>query len=198
MKKGQVFKSDKTFKSKDLLDNNQEDGIQLTIKGVIEEVFGEDGVKTCVTFNEDPRKLVVGSLTWDQLVLVTGQEDSDHWPGHKVVVYPQLLDKPFNGNTHGMRVRKPKGEPSRPPSGETHPAFVAPKHTKLSAYTVWKQKFDGAKVPEKLADAWLQAVVDQEQLGGVARAMFGVDDWNAIAAACPADPTVDASSIPFS
>jgi hypothetical protein len=62
--------------------------------------------KMVVYFRRQKSGLVVGSVVWDQLIEVTGEEDSDHWKGHVVELFK--TETPFGRDVVDcIRVRKP-------------------------------------------------------------------------------------------
>jgi len=63
--------------------------------------------KPVIYFREFDRPMVVNKTNFDSLVEITGEEDSDDWPGKKVVLYPTKVD--FAGDkVEAIRIRAPK------------------------------------------------------------------------------------------
>jgi hypothetical protein len=60
-------------------------GKTLAIERVTEEAIGKDRERKAVaTFEGYDKELVINSTNWDSIVELTGQDDSDNWPGHKI------------------------------------------------------------------------------------------------------------------
>jgi hypothetical protein len=107
MKRGEIYTSG-WLKAKDMLDAGRVNGLDLTI---VKAEAGElDGDKQCVlSFREDERQLGLNATNFDAIVDMTGHPDSDDWIGTTINAYPAKLDRPYNGHTHGVRVRGPQG-----------------------------------------------------------------------------------------
>jgi hypothetical protein len=48
---------------------------------------GKETEKLAVYFIGQKSRLVVGSAVWDQIAEVTGSDDTEGWPGHRVELY---------------------------------------------------------------------------------------------------------------
>lgn len=100
-------------------------GMLATIKEVFQENVAKEGapeeLKWCIAFEESEKPMVLNSTNGQIIAAVTKQEDTDHWPGHKVVLY----DDPnvsFGGKlVGGIRVRAP-----RAPAAQAAPRQAAP------------------------------------------------------------------------
>ena len=90
-----------------MLDQGHEAGLTLTIKGVRSHKMDDGKTQRVLSFHEDERELGLNQTNWDAVADITGKNDDDDWIGRKVHVYPHKLDRPFQGYTHGMRVRAP-------------------------------------------------------------------------------------------
>lgn len=111
-------------------------GILVTIKEVVEENVAKEGapeeMKWCVFFNECEKPLVLNSTNAQLIAAITGEQNTDNWTGHRVVLYndPSIS---FQGKiTGGIRVRKPRGQAATspkvpaPPSGGPAKTLAAP------------------------------------------------------------------------
>lgn len=75
------------------------------IKTVKVEEMGKDKEKKAVVYFEGPKKgLILSSTTFDQIAAATGQDDTDHWPGKLVTIYPTTVYA-FGANHLVIRVR---------------------------------------------------------------------------------------------
>jgi hypothetical protein len=76
----------------------------VTIRKVtVEEVGEERERKPVIAFDELQKELVVNVTNWNSIVEITGEEDSDNWPGHKIKLV--RLRVPFgNKNVEAIRV----------------------------------------------------------------------------------------------
>ena len=85
MKKSDVFPS-RFFKADDLSDPPT-----LTIAGGKYETLknhkGKDEQKLVLNFLKTKKLLVVNATNFDKIVEVTGEADSDDWPGHAIQLY---------------------------------------------------------------------------------------------------------------
>ena len=61
------------------------DGLELTIRKVtLEEVGEEREQKPVMAFDETDKELVLNITNWNSIADLTGKDDSDDWPGHKI------------------------------------------------------------------------------------------------------------------
>ena len=80
MKSNQVFPS-RWLKAADL----EPHGETVTILKVTMEEIGEERErKPIMTFDETDKELVVNVTNWNSIAELTGEEDSDDWPGHVI------------------------------------------------------------------------------------------------------------------
>lgn len=89
--------------------------VTLEITAAPEETLtGFDGrqeTKTVVYFAGTRKKLPCNRTNWNAIADVTGEEDSDRWPGHKIELYPSTTE--MNGKTLPcIRVRTPSVRPA--------------------------------------------------------------------------------------
>jgi hypothetical protein len=100
--------------------------LTLVIKRApVEALTSPDGKqerKTVLYFDGVPKKLPLNQTNWDAVVDVTGEADSDDWPGQKVEVYPTTTQ--MGGKTVDcVRIRTPMVRPaprsrSNPPTAD--------------------------------------------------------------------------------
>ena len=94
-----------------------ENGILLTTKEVAQENVAREGapeeMKWCAFFNECEKPLVLNGTNLQLMVQITGQRNSDNWPGFKVVLYNDPSVSYGGKLTGGIRIRAPKGQPSK-------------------------------------------------------------------------------------
>ena len=93
-------------------------GILVTIQEVTQENVAKQGdpeeLKFCLWFQESEKPLVLNSTNGNIIAQITGEEDTDNWAGHKIVLYhdPNIQ---FAGKlVGGIRVRAPKNQPAQP------------------------------------------------------------------------------------
>lgn len=110
MKRGETY-SGGWLKAQDLLDQGKNDGIVVTIKSIRTSEMDDGKVQRAIAFNETDQELGLNVTNWDAIAAITGEDDDDNWVGAKIVVYPHRLDRPFNGKTHGIRVKAANGTP---------------------------------------------------------------------------------------
>lgn len=89
----------------------------------------EPEMKYCIIFEELDKPMVLNATNGQIIASITGSEDTDGWPGKKIVLY----DDPnvsFGGKlVGGIRCRAPKNQPATAPS--TTKASPAPAHGML-------------------------------------------------------------------
>jgi hypothetical protein len=100
MNKHEAFPS-RFFKAEDVKDRP----VIVTIAGVMTAQIGQPPKEKQVMLFEDSKKhLVVNSTNWDAIAEITGEDDSDLWPGHRIALVPARVD--FGGKkVDGIRVR---------------------------------------------------------------------------------------------
>lgn len=98
----------------------------------IDQIFQENVAKTgapeelrwCISFLETDKPMVLNSTNGQLIAQITKSDDTDTWPGHKIVVY----DDPsvsFGGKlVGGIRVRAPRNQPAQAPKPVAPPAPV--------------------------------------------------------------------------
>jgi hypothetical protein len=107
MKKSDAFNS-KYFKAADF----PNEPMTLEIETVRFEDFERDGKpvqqKPVVYFVGEKRGLVIGPTQWDQIVDLTGEEDTDGWPGHRLELFRDRTLSPDNREVDCIRFRAPR------------------------------------------------------------------------------------------
>lgn len=102
-------------------------GMLVTIREVFQDNVAKEGapeeLKWCIQFDEAEKPLVLNSTNGQIIASITKSEDTDNWPGHKIVLY----DDPnvsFGGKlVGGIRVRAPRNQPAAAPKpAATKPA----------------------------------------------------------------------------
>jgi hypothetical protein len=112
--------------SKFLTRNDAGKGILVTIKQIFQENVAKEGApeefKWCVLFEETDKPMVINNTNAQIIAGIVKSEETDNWPGHKIVLY----DDPnvsFGGKlVGGIRVRAPRNQPA------PAPATTAPTH----------------------------------------------------------------------
>lgn len=95
-------------------------GALVTIKEIYQDNVAKEGapeeLRWCIAFDELEKPMVLNSTNGQIIAQITKNEDTDHWVGHKVVLY----DDPsvsFGGKlVGGIRVRAPRNQPTTPPA----------------------------------------------------------------------------------
>lgn len=101
-------------------------GTLVTIEGMTEENVAKDGapeqMKYALHFKELEKPFVLNSTNAQLISQITGEEDTDHWIGHKIVLYtdPTIM---YQGKlTGGIRCRAPKQGSGKPSQASKRPA----------------------------------------------------------------------------
>lgn len=89
-------------------------GMLVTIREIFQDNVAKEGapeeLRWCISFDEIEKPLVLNSTNGQIIASVTKSEETDNWPGHKIVLY----DDPnvsFGGKlVGGIRVRAPRGQ----------------------------------------------------------------------------------------
>lgn len=94
-------------------------GILVTIRSVEQMNVAKEGapqeLKWTISFDEVEKPMVLNSTNGQIIAQITKSEESDNWPGHKIVLYhdPNIA---FGGKlVGGIRVRAPKNQPKPSP-----------------------------------------------------------------------------------
>jgi hypothetical protein len=87
-----MAKLDDVFPSKFLKGGDLSKPITLTIERTpLEPLKSSDGkeqIKTVLYFVGAKKGLVLNKTNWCAIADITGDDDSDNWPGHKIELYP--------------------------------------------------------------------------------------------------------------
>ena len=74
---------------------------------------GQEQVKTVLYFTGTRKKLPLNRTNWDAVADVTGEADSNNWPGHRVELFPDTTE--VNGSVQAcIRIRTPMVRPAGP------------------------------------------------------------------------------------
>ncbi len=99
-------------------------GTLVTISQVREENVAKDGapeeLKWCAHFEELEKPMVLNWTNLQLIARIAGDEDSDNWPGTKVVLYDDPNVSFGTKIVGGIRVRAPKA--GSVPASKTAPA----------------------------------------------------------------------------
>ena len=92
-------------------------GMLVTIREIFQENVAKEGapeeLRWCLSFDEAEKPMVLNSTNGQIIAAITKSEDTDKWPGNKIVVY----DDPnvsFGGKlVGGIRCRAPRNQPAQ-------------------------------------------------------------------------------------
>lgn len=107
-------------------------GMLVTIREVFQENVAKEGapeeLRWCLSFDEAEKPMVLNSTNGQIIAAITKSEDTDNWPGHKIVLY----DDPnvsFGGKlVGGIRCRAPKQSQTSTTPAPTHGVMGKPTH----------------------------------------------------------------------
>jgi hypothetical protein len=96
----------------------------LTIKSAPYELLknrGKEERKTALHFEEIQKVFPLNVTNWSSVCSVTGEDDTDRWPGKQIEVYPDKT--PLDGEmVDCIRVRAPTRKKPAPPQPQPRPA----------------------------------------------------------------------------
>lgn len=75
-------------------------------------------MKWALTFQEEPKPLVLNQTNGAIIEVMTGSDDFDAWIGKKIVLYNDPSVMYAGKMTGGIRVRAPKGQAAPPPADD--------------------------------------------------------------------------------
>jgi len=91
---------------------------------------GKEQDKTILHFKETKKELPLNMTNWDAVADVTGEDDSDDWPGHKLELYPTTTI--MAGQTKAcVRIRAPEQGELKPKASRTRRPIQKPPHDDL-------------------------------------------------------------------
>lgn len=101
-------------------------GLLVTIEGLSQENVSKEGapeeMKYALHFKETEKPLILNSTNGQLIAQITGEEDTDHWAGHKIVLYNDPTIS-FGGKiVGGIRCRAPKQGSGKPSQASKRPA----------------------------------------------------------------------------
>lgn len=101
-------------------------GILCTIKGLSQENVAKMGadpeMKYAIHFDEYEKPMILNSTNAQLIAKITGSDETEDWPGHKIVLYNDPSVSYGGKVIGGIRVRAPKGRAAQP---QTNPATRA-------------------------------------------------------------------------
>lgn len=103
-------------------------GILLTIKDVFQQNVAKEGApqedKWCIGFEETEKPLVLNSGNAQMIAKITNSDETENWPGHKIVAYNEPSVQYAGKVIGGIRVRAPRVNPAQRPvsTGDRSPA----------------------------------------------------------------------------
>lgn len=124
-KKHEIFRS-KYLKAADLDGRPRTVTIEAARTETLKNDRGEE-TKTVLYFKGVRQALPLNLTNWDSVADVTGQDDSDDWPGHKVELYPTTTE--MRGKTVDcIRIRAPAQRelPAKKPAAQKQPPVADP------------------------------------------------------------------------
>ena len=105
-------------------------GIIVTIAGLEQKNVAmadkPEELKYCLNFEEDLKPMVLNAVNSQLIASITGEDDTDNWPGHKIILYhdPSIM---YAGKlVGGIRVRAAKKQTATAPKTKLPP--VDPGH----------------------------------------------------------------------
>jgi len=124
-KKHEIFRS-KYLKAADLDGRPRTVTIEAARTETLKNDRGEE-TKSVLYFKGVRQALPLNLTNWDSVADVTGQDDSDDWPGHKVELYPTTTE--MRGKTVDcIRIRAPAQRelPAKKPAAQKQPPVADP------------------------------------------------------------------------
>lgn len=105
-------------------------GQLVTIRQIFQENVAKAGapeeLKWCMSFDECEKPMVLNTTNANIIAAIVKSEETDEWPGHKIVLYDDPTVS-FSGKlVGGIRVRAPRGQAAAPAQVKPAPAPVRP------------------------------------------------------------------------
>jgi hypothetical protein len=108
-----MAKRDEVFKDKSKYFNASNLPGPLTVvieRAPMETLKNDDGegeTKTVLYFKRQQKCLPLNITNWDSVADITGKDDTDNWPGHKIELFPTTTE--MKGKTVPcIRIRQPR------------------------------------------------------------------------------------------
>jgi len=99
----------------------------MRIKGSRQEEVGPDkDLRMILYFDNEPKGLVLGKTTWQQVEIVTGMDDTDHWNGQSIELHQDLTRNPQGQQVPCIRIRRPNTLAPQHHTTQYAPAPAAP------------------------------------------------------------------------
>ncbi len=106
-------------------------GILVTMDGVRQENVAKEGapqeLKWCLYLKEAEKPVVLNSTNAQLIAQIAKSEETDNWPGHKIVLYHDPSVSFAGKIVGGIRVRAPRGRAAAAVAANPAPA-PAPVH----------------------------------------------------------------------
>jgi hypothetical protein len=113
-----MVKRKEAFPRKHFSADDVADGpVTLTIERTQQETMrgnGKEETKTVLYFRGGYKPLPLNRVNWDSVARITGEDDSDNWPGHQIEAYRDTTQTPGGEIVPCVRLREP-------PQGELKP-----------------------------------------------------------------------------
>jgi hypothetical protein len=119
-----IFPS-KYLRASDLNDTAIVGTIQSATTETLKSPDGTQQTKTILSFKGGKKTLPLNMTNWDAVAIITGEGDTDKWPGHKIELYPTTTE--MKGKTVDcIRIRAPaQGELPKAKAENKRPAKSA-------------------------------------------------------------------------
>jgi hypothetical protein len=122
-KRDDIFPS-KYLRASDLNDTAIVGTIQSATTEILKSPDGTQQTKTILSFKGGKKTLPLNMTNWDAVATITGEGDTDKWPGHKVELYSTTTE--MKGKTVDcIRIRAPAQRElpkQKPPAPKQPPA----------------------------------------------------------------------------
>lgn len=196
MKRGETYSSG-YLKAPDMLDQGitEANGINLTIKSIVTQNMDDGNVQRVLSFTDSDQKLGLNATNWDSIAAITGKDDDDLWIGTRINCYPHKLDRPYQGKTHGVRVRAVAGGNAKPGAAPQDAAAA-----RMAAFTALKLTLAPDASADDLKAAWLATIA--KYYPGKKQTELTAADWQTVKAGVEGyvgeeTPVIADSEIPF-
>jgi hypothetical protein len=92
-------------------------GVLVTVKAIFQENVAKEGapeeLKWCMSFEETDKPMVLNSTNGQILAAISKSEETDAWPGHKIVLYEDPTVSYGGKLVGGIRIRAPRGQAAK-------------------------------------------------------------------------------------
>ena len=200
MKRGQIYESE-WLKAGDMLEAGQDAGIDVTVARIATHELDDGRQQRVLSFRETEKKLGLNATNWDAIAAITGDDDDDLWIGKRINVYPQKLDRPFMGKSHGVRVRACSHHSSVAAPRLQPVTAVELEASRKAAFEMMRRLGPPGATQEELKKAWMDSIASM--FPGRRQIELTAADWDRLRGSFeyrgePAAPKVIADDdIPF-